>query len=289
MRPNHIPQGSRSGNPGLCCATPSGQPFQYEQIFGTLAARMEFWAIRMEAASMLLAKVFQPFIERRPVCVMARGILERLFDARRIDALFAETADVGYTRKLHFSTLVSLMGNVVLGVHPSVHAAFQALEENDASVSLTAVYNKLDRIEPVVSAALVCDAAQQTAPVIDALGARLEPWLLGYRCRILDGHHLGGAAAGQDPGRPGSGADAGGRSVPDRGWSRAGTQLARCHVGERSRPGFVDCRSQLLYAQVSFRHRAAAGVLPDPAARHRQGKAGRAVAEDRTMPDGDGL
>src|SRR5229473_2439983 len=170
--------------------TPKGQPFQYEQIFGTLAARMEFWAIRMEAASMLLAKVFQPFIERRPVCVMARGILERLFDARRIDALFAETADVGYTRKLHFSTLVSLMGNVVLGVHPSVHAAFQALEENDASVSLTAVYNKLDRIEPVVSAALVCDAAQQTAPVIDALGARLEPWLLGYRCRILDGNHL---------------------------------------------------------------------------------------------------
>lgn len=139
---------------------------------------------------MLLAGVFQPFIEKRPVCVMARGILERLFDPERIDALFAETAAVGYTRKLHFSTVVSLMGDVVLGVHPSVHAAFQALEEKDATVSLTAVYNKLDRVEPVVSAALVQDAAQQAAPVIDALDARLGPWLPGYRCRILDGNHL---------------------------------------------------------------------------------------------------
>lgn len=139
---------------------------------------------------MLLESVFQPFVEKRPVCVMARGILERLFDPQRIDSLFAETAAVGYTRKLHFSTLVSLMGDVVLGVHPSVHAAFQALDENEATVSLTAVYNKLDRVEPVMSAALVRDAAQQTAPVIDALGARLQPWLPGYRCRILDGNHL---------------------------------------------------------------------------------------------------
>jgi len=139
---------------------------------------------------MLLGKVFQLFVEKRPVCVMARGILERLFDPERLNALFATTAEAGYTRKLHFATLVSLMGDVVLGVHPSVHAAFQALDEQDAVVSLTAIYNKLDRVEPAVSAALVRDAAQQTAPVIDALDARLPPWLPGYRCRILDGNHL---------------------------------------------------------------------------------------------------
>ena len=139
---------------------------------------------------MLLGKVFQLFVEKRPVCVMARGILERLFDPERLNALFAKTAAAGYTRKLHFATLVSLLGDVVLGVHPSVHAAFQALEERDAVVSLTALYNKLDRVEPAVSAALVHDAAQQTAPVIDALAARLPPWLPDYRCRILDGNHL---------------------------------------------------------------------------------------------------
>jgi hypothetical protein len=144
----------------------------------------------MEAASMLLDKVFQPFLERRPVCVLARGLLERLFAPDRIDALFAQTADVGYTRKLHFATLVRLMGDVVLGVYPSVHAAFQALEPHAVTVSLTALYNKLDRVEPAVSAALVGDAAQQTAPVIDALRTRREPWLPGYRCRVLDGNHL---------------------------------------------------------------------------------------------------
>ena len=139
---------------------------------------------------MLLGKVFQAFVEQRPVCVMARGILERLFDPARIDALFCQSAKAGYTKKLHFSTLVSLMGDVVLGVKPSVHAAFQALEKNDATVSLTAIYNKLDRVESAVSAALVRDAAGQTAPAIDSLDARLQPWLPGYRCRILDGNHL---------------------------------------------------------------------------------------------------
>jgi IS4 transposase len=151
---------------------------------------MGFWAIRTEAVIMGLAKVFEPFIEKRPVCVMARTILERVFDPERIDDLFAKTAAAGYTRKVHFSTLVNLMGDVVLRVQPSVHAAFQALEESDATFSLTAVYNKLDRVETAVSAALVRDAAQQTAPVIDALGATLEPWLPGYRCRIVDGNHL---------------------------------------------------------------------------------------------------
>jgi Transposase DDE domain len=151
---------------------------------------MGFWAIRTEAAIMGLAKVFEPFIEKRPVCVMARAILERVFDPERIDALFEKTAVAGYTRTLHFSTLVNLMGDVVLGVRPSVHAAFQALAESDRSVSINAVYNKLDRVETEVSAALVRDAAQQAAPVIDALGAALPPWLPGYRCRVLDGNHL---------------------------------------------------------------------------------------------------
>jgi hypothetical protein len=139
---------------------------------------------------MLLGKVFQAFVDKRPVCVMARGILERIFEPKRLNTLFEDSAEAGYTRKLHFATLVGLMGDVVLGVHPSVNAAFQALPVQDRVVSLTAFYNKLDRVEPVVSAALVRDAAEQTAPLIDALDARLPPWLPGFRCLILDGNHL---------------------------------------------------------------------------------------------------
>ena len=41
---------------------------------------------------MLLDTVFAPFIKERPICVMARGVLERLLDADRVDTLFAYTA-----------------------------------------------------------------------------------------------------------------------------------------------------------------------------------------------------
>jgi IS4 transposase len=139
---------------------------------------------------MLLPEVFRQFVKRRPICVMARGVLERLFDAERIDQIFETTAERGYTRNILFSTLVKLMSQVVLGVRPSVHAAFQALDEQEATVSSTAMYNKLDRVEPCVSVELVRDSAAQASEVIDALGGQLPSRLPGYRCRILDGNHL---------------------------------------------------------------------------------------------------
>jgi IS4 transposase len=141
---------------------------------------------------MLLANIFAPFMIKRPMCVMARGILERMFDPEHLNRLFAQTAEVGYTKKLHFATMVTLMGEVVLGVRPSVRAAYLALEASDDLVSLNALYQKLDRVEPVVSAALVRESAQQVAPAIDWLQATLPPWLPGYRCKILDGNHLSG-------------------------------------------------------------------------------------------------
>lgn len=138
---------------------------------------------------MVLSSVFESFINKRPICVMARGVLERMLDPVRIDAIFEDSAELGFTRDLLFSSLVKLMGDVVLGVRPSVHAAFQAARADDEiGVSLTAVYNKLDRVERAVSAALVQGSAEQARDMIDALGARLPAWLPGYRCRILDGN-----------------------------------------------------------------------------------------------------
>ena len=78
---------------------------------------------------MLLDSVFAPFVQERPICVMARGVLERLLDADRIDTLFEHTATHQYTRELLFSSVVQLMSEVVLGVQPSVHAAYQAHKE----------------------------------------------------------------------------------------------------------------------------------------------------------------
>jgi IS4 transposase len=138
---------------------------------------------------MLLDTIFAPFVKERPICVMARAVLERLLDAQRLDALFARTAQQQYTRELLFSSLVQLMSEVVLGVHPSVHAAYQANPEA-IGVSTTALYNKLDRVETGVSAALVRDSAELAEPVIKALGASHPRWVPGYQIKVLDGNHL---------------------------------------------------------------------------------------------------
>jgi DDE family transposase len=139
--------------------------------------------------TMLLETIFAPFVKERPICVMARGTLERLLDAQRLDTLFARTAQHQYTRELLFSSLVQLMSEVVLGVHPTVHAAYQA-NKAAIGVSTTALYNKLDRVETGVAAALVRDSAALAEPVVKALRASHPRWLPGYQIKVLDGNHL---------------------------------------------------------------------------------------------------
>jgi IS4 transposase len=143
----------------------------------------------LEVTIMLLDTIFAPFVTERPICVMARAVLERLLDAQRINDLFARTAQHQYTRELMFSSLVQLMSEVVLGVHPTVHAAYQA-NRDTIGVSTTALYNKLDRVEPGVSAALVRDSAALAEPVVKALGASHPRWVPGYQIKVLDGNHL---------------------------------------------------------------------------------------------------
>jgi hypothetical protein len=54
---------------------------------------------------------------------------------------------------LLFSTVVSLMLEVVCGSRKSVNAAYQAMEEA-IPVSIQAVYDKLQGVEPAVAAEL---------------------------------------------------------------------------------------------------------------------------------------
>jgi len=79
------------------------------------------------------------------------------------------------------------MSQVVRGSHPSVHAAYQAKKE-DIGVSITSVYNKLNGIEPKISADLVRYAAKQVEPIIKNLGGTVPSPLPGLRIRLLDGN-----------------------------------------------------------------------------------------------------
>lgn len=137
----------------------------------------------------MLPKAFDAFIQQRPICVMARAVVENFFQPERLDALFEQAAERQYKRTLLFSSVVELMQSVVLCVEPSVYAAYRHRSKT-LKVSDQAVYDKLAGMELGLSATLVRDSAQQAAPVIDELKARREPWLPGYRMRILDGNHL---------------------------------------------------------------------------------------------------
>ena len=118
---------------------------------------------------------------------MVRGLLERCFTPARLDDLFARHAEEQYTRNLLFSTVCDLMLQVVLRVHPSAHAAYQANQES-MNISTVALYDKLKRIETGVSAALVRETAQDFAAIQDALEVTPTTWLPGYSIRILDGN-----------------------------------------------------------------------------------------------------
>ena len=140
---------------------------------------------------MILGDVFERFAASCPLPVMARATLENALNPQIIDQVFQDIADKQYTRKILFSSVVDLMGLVVCRIRPAIHAAYQARAET-IDASLKAVYDKLDRTEPAVAAALVRATADRLAPVIAAMGGVRPELLPGYRVKILDGNHLAG-------------------------------------------------------------------------------------------------
>jgi hypothetical protein len=157
-----------------------------------------------------LGQVFERFVEKAPVAVMARGIVERVLSPEALNELFERVADRQYTRELLFSSVFELMNLVVCRVQPSIHAAYQDNREA-IETSLTAVYDKLNGLDTATSRALVGETAEQLAASVRDLKATRSPWLPGYRVKVLDGncieatHHriqeLRGTGAGALPGK----------------------------------------------------------------------------------------
>ncbi|HEY9664368.1 MAG TPA: transposase [Allocoleopsis sp.] len=138
----------------------------------------------------MISPIFEQFVKASPVTVMVRAILERIFSAEKLDALFEQSAEKQYTRTLLFSSVVGLMSLVVCGIHPSVSAAYKALEKQ-VGVSRVALYDKLNGLEAGISRAIVRYSSQELAPLMKALDGGRAPLLFGYEIRIADGNHLG--------------------------------------------------------------------------------------------------
>jgi Transposase DDE domain len=139
--------------------------------------------------AMLLSQVFERFVGKSPISVMARATMEHAMAAEALDSLFNQHADQQYTRELLFSSVVDLMGVVVSKSQPSVHAAFQAVA-GTLPVSITSIYNKLNGVEPSVTSALVSHTASRLAAVVAETGGQFPALVPKYRVRIIDGNHL---------------------------------------------------------------------------------------------------
>ena len=135
----------------------------------------------------MLNPIFEKFVEKSPVSVIARGMMERVLNPEQLDDWFEQTAEKQYTKELLFSTVFDIMSQVVSGSKASVHLACQASKE-DICVSITSVYNKLNGLEINTSAELVRYAAGEVTPIITGLKGTRPSLLPGKNVKLLDGN-----------------------------------------------------------------------------------------------------
>jgi len=138
---------------------------------------------------MMFNEVMDRFVEQSPVSVMFRGTFENAVTPELLDEIFANTAKRQRCGELLFSSVVNLLGLVVTGTRKSVNDAYRAKKEQ-LTVSVTAVYDKLQGVETEVSRQMVRQTASRMAQVVDRLGKGRRPLLRGYRVKIIDGDHL---------------------------------------------------------------------------------------------------
>src|SRR3954454_2089544 len=117
---------------------------------------------------MIPTEVFDGFAQGDYIPLMAQVAMEHALSPRVVDQLFEESAERQYTRDLLFSSVVGLMSLVVCRIRPSVHAAYQK-GAVPVTVTLPALYGKIQRTEPAVGAALVRLTADRLASVIRAM------------------------------------------------------------------------------------------------------------------------
>jgi hypothetical protein len=140
---------------------------------------------------MVFSAVLGRFLQEAPVSVMVRATMEQVFAPDQLDALFERTAVQQYTRALLFSTVVDLMSLVVCRAQPSLHAAY-VKKRQQVGVSVQALYDKLNHLEPALCRALVRHTAAQVGALLRHLGGLRPRPLPGYHVKILDGNHLAG-------------------------------------------------------------------------------------------------
>src|SRR4030042_578344 len=79
---------------------------------------------------LMLSSVFNPFVEKSPIPVIARGMMERVLSPEQLDRWLDKTAKDQYTKDLLFSSVFDIMSLVSSRSRHSIHAAYQASKDD---------------------------------------------------------------------------------------------------------------------------------------------------------------
>jgi hypothetical protein len=102
----------------------------------------------VSGGNIMLNPVFDQFVKKSPISVMARGMMERVLDPQQLDKWFDMTTDQQYTRELLFSTVFDIMSQVVHGRHPSVPSIEESTPFTFSATSSRSAWFGLPRISP---------------------------------------------------------------------------------------------------------------------------------------------
>ncbi len=83
---------------------------------------------------MWFSPIFERFVEKSPVTVILRALMEVVLASSKLDDLFENTAQTGYTRELLFSTLVKMMTQVVCSMRVLYWSSLQSDVRNYSSI-----------------------------------------------------------------------------------------------------------------------------------------------------------
>jgi hypothetical protein len=138
-----------------------------------------------------IEEIYSRFENKSPFATIIRIVLQRILLAQKMDELFNTTARKQYERNLLFSTLMTLMFEVVMRTSPSIHHAYRQ-HQDSIPVSFQSVYNKLNQLEPNISRELVRFSVRQLLSIRQELTRGKAGLLPGFKLRIIDGNHFSG-------------------------------------------------------------------------------------------------
>jgi len=135
------------------------------------------------------SELFELFIAKVPMPLIARLVMERTLPPAKVDAWFEASRDLQYTRNLLFSSVLELMTLVAVKVFPSTHAAYQA-DKDAIAVSVTSLYNKINAVHTRTSREIVRESALELGKTVRALKGQRPDLLENHRAKVLDGNAI---------------------------------------------------------------------------------------------------